>query len=123
MFYMKKNKREVAFKNVCDYCNKEFTTSMPFARFCSDNHRKYFAYRKNIYEKTIHKQSINESDELIEELLKMGASNETTLEDLIEKSTKAAKKIKAYKKIKDNIDYYVKEFIQKANSKSKKNSK
>jgi len=110
---MKKLKREVAFKNVCDYCNKEFNTAMPFAKFCSDNHRKYFAYRKNIYQKTIHRKSINESDELIAELLKMGASKNTTLEALIAKITLAAKKIEACKEIKDNIDHYVKEFIKK----------
>lgn len=110
---MKKPKREIAFKNVCDYCNKEFKTSMPFARFCCDNHRKYFAYRKNIYEKTIHQKSIDESDKLIADLLKMGDSKDTTLEDLIEKITKAAKRIEAYKKVKDNIDHYVIEFIRK----------
>lgn len=119
---MAKSKRKIAFENVCDYCGKSFKTSMPFAKFCSDNHRKYFAYRKSMYEKVIHKKSIEESDNLIRELLVIGANKNANIDELIEKITKAAKKLEAHKKIKDNIDGYVKEFIKK-DVKHKKNLK
>ena|ERR1035437_7342465 len=116
------SKRKVAFKNVCDYCNKEFKTSMPFARFCSDNHRKYYANRKRRYEKIIQQKAIEESDRLIEELLKIGANDKPDFDELIKKITKANQRIKAYKEVRDNIDQYTKEFI-KDEAKSKKHNK
>ena len=43
---MAKLKRKIAFSKVCEYCEKSFKTSMPFAKFCCPNHRKYFDNKK-----------------------------------------------------------------------------
>jgi len=118
-----KNTRKKAFTNFCDYCGIEFKTSMPFAKFCSNNHRKYFANCKRIYEKTIQQKAIEQSDNLISQLLKISASKNISLDEVVDKINNARKQIEAYTKIKDNIDNHVKEFIKNGKKSKQKKSK
>ena len=114
---MKLRTRPKKYNTTCDYCNEEFETSMPFSLFCSDNHRKYYANWKTKYLKKINQESINISDLLIEDLLKLGYLKTTTVSDILKKVKEVQAKLEEYQEVKDNIDYYVKRLIKKENKK------
>lgn len=118
---MKKPKRKVAFKNVCDYCGKEFKTAMPFAKFCSDNHRKYYSNYKNKVESDIKGFAIEDAENLIEELneiLVKNSNNTNLLKEVTKTLSNATKKMKTIQNFKNDVHRLVK--IEIKNRKVKK---
>lgn len=113
---MKKPKRKVAFKNVCSYCEKEFKTAMPFAKFCSDNHRKYYAHYKKKVESDIKEFAIEDAQTLMEELrviLEKNSNNTNLLKKVTKTLSNATKKMKTIHNFKNNVDRLVKIEIEK----------
>ncbi len=118
---MDKPKRKVAFKNVCDYCGKEFKTAMPFAKFCSDNHRKYYAHYKKKVERDIKGFAIEDAQNLMEELreiLENNSNNTNLLKKVTIALSNATKKMKGIMNFKNNVGRLVK--IEIKNRKLKK---
>ena len=113
---MKKPKRKIAFKNVCEYCNKEFKTAMPFAKFCCDNHRKYYSNYKKKVEHDIKGFVIEDAKNLMDELREILEKENNKLNLLIKATKKisdATKKMQTNMDFKNNIDCLVKIEIKK----------
>lgn len=118
---MDKPKRKVAFKNVCEYCGKEFKTAMPFAKFCSNNHRKYYSNYKKKVETGIKEFAIEDAQNLIEqlsEILENNSNNSNLLKEVTKTLSNATKKMKTIQNFKNNVDRLVK--IEIKNRKIKK---
>src|ERR1035437_1929765 len=109
---MPKTKRKIAFNNECDYCGKFFNTSMPFARFCCDNHRKYFANYKKQFEMAFQKKALTELENMVIELSNAVTKKKSEVKNIGQKTSAAAARMSAMRQAKENIDELVKEFIK-----------
>ena len=114
-----KSKRKIVFLRRCSFCGKDFKTSMPFTKFCSANHRKYFSHYKRMFEMAIQEKAIEEIENLTDDLREMGIAHIGREKELAERMSKSKGKMIIYKKVKDSLEDLVKNFI--TNKKVKRN--